>query len=86
VSRRACNQIELKTIPNYCKLFNEFLPLGPPLTLDAERAGERKLTRLRSMRCQFTEYSLDFRRVSPGATPEIGAALRIPAPIHHTKR
>ena len=24
VCRRACNQIERKTIPNYCKLFNEF--------------------------------------------------------------
>jgi hypothetical protein len=24
VSRRARNQIERKTIPNYCKLFNEF--------------------------------------------------------------
>jgi hypothetical protein len=26
VCRRACNQIERKTIPNYCKLFNEFCP------------------------------------------------------------
>ena len=24
VRRLACNQIERKTIPNYCKLFNEF--------------------------------------------------------------
>jgi len=40
------------------------------------------LTRLR----EFTGYLPDFRKVSPGATPEIGAALRIPALISsHTK-
>src|ERR1700746_1721181 len=47
VCRRACNQIERKTIPNYCKLFNEFSRYALQLTRDAERAGERKLTRLR---------------------------------------
>jgi hypothetical protein len=35
------------------------------------------LTRLR----EFTGYLRDFRNVSSGATPEIGAALRIPALI-----
>ena len=45
VCRRACNQIERKTIPNYCKLFNEFCPWDLRLTLDAERAGERKFSK-----------------------------------------
>jgi hypothetical protein len=40
------------------------------------------VTRLR----EFTGYLHDFRKVSPGATPEIGAALRIVALIHHTNR
>jgi hypothetical protein len=39
------------------------------------------LTRLR----EFTGYLRDFRKVSPGATPEIGAALRIPALISSHK-
>jgi hypothetical protein len=47
VSWRARNQIEPKTMPNYCRPFNEFCLWGLRLTLDAERAGERKLARLR---------------------------------------
>ena len=43
VSRRVCNQIALKTTPDYWKLFNEFYPLDLRLTFAAERAGERKL-------------------------------------------
>jgi hypothetical protein len=35
---------------------------------------------------EFTGYLRDLRKVSPGATPEIGAALRIVALIHHTNR
>jgi hypothetical protein len=46
VSSRARNQIERETIPNYCKLFNEFSYYALRLTFDAERADERKLARL----------------------------------------
>jgi hypothetical protein len=47
VSTACCNQIERKTIPIYCRRFNEFSPLALGLIFDAERVGERKLARLR---------------------------------------
>jgi len=46
VTKRARNQIERKTIPNYYKLFNEFSPYALRLTFDAQRADECKLARL----------------------------------------
>jgi hypothetical protein len=35
---------------------------------------------------EFTGYLHDFWKVCPGAAPEIGAALRIAALIHHINR
>jgi hypothetical protein len=56
--------------------------IGSGETRNADgRAGRGRprwvLTRL----SEFTGYLRDFRKLSPGATPEIGATLRIPALI-----
>jgi hypothetical protein len=48
---------------------------------DNPHEQEWALTRLR----EFTGYLRYFRKVGPGATPEIGAALRIPALISSRK-
>ena len=46
VSKRVSNQIKRKTTPNYCTYSNEFSLQALRLTLDAERTGGCKLTRL----------------------------------------
>jgi hypothetical protein len=49
VSLRACKHIEREATRNCCKIFNAFCTYALRLTLDAERAGERKLARLQRL-------------------------------------
>ena len=58
----------------------------PPSTASTSAGGGSSAASERNTRgVEFTGYLLDFRRVCPGATPEIGAALRTPAPISSHK-
>ena len=86
MSRPARDQTERKTIPSYYNLFNQFSPQPRWFPLDAKRAAERKLSRLR--RCRGEEASsaeineavatgkVDFNRVCqpPHFLNELGAS------------
>ena len=77
MSLSASKHIGREVTRNCCKIFNGFCPYALRLTLDAERADERKLARLRR------RLATRERALTGGCVPVEQVSLRLNSALSH---